>query len=228
MAATLQPGAVDAAFAAAAQLQRSWEAETSVSAAAEAADAADAAAAANGGDTPSAEALAAATAAAALYQGPYREAILGSGVMEKLLAAAAARYTAASSVQHGSYHAGPGGVPPSAAHLSATGSGGTGGPGSTGLASRASRAPSITSSLSRRMSGEGPGLPPPPPPPASMGVASEVRGNAGGGGTGPGTGPGSGATVGGGVAGGSPTRVRVMSAGTQQVDNATAILMQVG
>ncbi|GIL78641.1 hypothetical protein Vretifemale_8049, partial [Volvox reticuliferus] len=57
MAATLQPGAVDAAAAAAAQLQGNWETETSISAAAAAADAA----------TP-AEELAAATAAAALYQ----------------------------------------------------------------------------------------------------------------------------------------------------------------
>ncbi|GLI65105.1 hypothetical protein VaNZ11_008513, partial [Volvox africanus] len=84
MAATLQPGAVDAATAAAAQLQGNWETGTSVSAAAAAADAV----------TP-AEELAAATAAVALYQGPYRDIILASGVLEALLAAATARFTAA-------------------------------------------------------------------------------------------------------------------------------------
>ncbi|GIL64939.1 hypothetical protein Vafri_18799 [Volvox africanus] len=84
MAATLQPGAVDAATAAAAQLQGNWETDTSVSATAAAADAA----------TP-AEELAAATAAAALYQGPYRDIILASGVLEALLAAATARFTTA-------------------------------------------------------------------------------------------------------------------------------------
>ncbi len=93
----LQPGAVEAAAAAQQQLQRSWEAETSVSAAAAAADAATAAGAAAAGrdvDGPApAETMAATATAAALYQGPYRELILQSGVLPALLAATKARYS---------------------------------------------------------------------------------------------------------------------------------------
>lgn len=113
MAAMLQPGAVEAAAAAQQQLQRSWEADTSVSAAAAAAaDAAHAsAAAAAGGDVDGpapAETMAATAAAAALYQGPYRELILQSGVLPALLAATKARYSQVQEQQEQRQHAASG------------------------------------------------------------------------------------------------------------------------
>ncbi|KAG2494645.1 hypothetical protein HYH03_007161 [Edaphochlamys debaryana] len=161
LAATLQPGAVDAAAAAAAQVQRNWEAETSVSAAADATAAAEAADAS--GASP--EALAAATAAAALYQGPFRDLILGSGVMEVMLAATAARYGTASTAAAVAAAAGgttgggggggtaSGGAPRSGAAASFSTSPNAAGIG--GLLSRASRATSVSSGSQREAGGGG-------------------------------------------------------------------------